>query len=172
MGLTREGLPSTEISELLDLVAAVRDAEPLLAEMVHPGSNGTSSLDVRDFGAVDDSGASRNYVRQASLTTAAPQGDEHLKLASNSEPPAVPLHTLATGSPSSSCASLDSFPAENVAELVEEKLRDIEELQNRCESATSSEDRLEAQTLLQAAREELRILREYAGLENASNKKK
>jgi len=75
-------------------------------------------------------------------------------------------HGLSRTSLASSMASMTSLPAAGrLSELADDKLREVMELQVRCDKAQSSEARLEAATLLAAAREELRLLREYAGLE-------
>jgi len=75
-------------------------------------------------------------------------------------------HGLSRTSLASSMASMSSLPAAGrLTELADDKLREVMELQVRCDGAQSSEARLEAATLLAAAREELRLLREYAGLE-------
>jgi len=75
-------------------------------------------------------------------------------------------HGLSRTSLASSMASMTSLPAAGrLSELADDKLREVVELQARCDKAQSSEARLEAATLLAAAREELRLLREYAGLE-------
>jgi len=75
-------------------------------------------------------------------------------------------HGLSRTSLASSMASMTSLPAAGrLSELADDKLKEVMELQVRCDRAQSSEARLEAATLLAAAREELRLLREYAGLE-------
>ncbi|CAE8655242.1 unnamed protein product, partial [Polarella glacialis] len=79
---------------------------------------------------------------------------------------------LSRSSPGSSCASLKSLlpAASRLVELVEEKSLEVYELRATSErTPVGSEEWLQATTLLAAAREELRLLREYAGLsENIS----
>jgi len=78
-------------------------------------------------------------------------------------------HGLSRTSLASSMASMTSLPAAGrLSELADDKLREVMALHVRFDKAQSSEARLEAATLLAAAREELRLLREYAGLEPLS----
>merc|ERR1711933_169067 len=88
-------------------------------------------------------------------------------LSSSASLPAGPS-SMSHVSPASPCTSLASLPAAGqLSELAEEKLREVFELHGRCKKVQSAEERLEAATLLTAAREELRLLREYAGLDPA-----
>lgn len=73
--------------------------------------------------------------------------------------------TLSSGSSQSSFGSLPGASG-RLCELVEEKRREVSELQERCERAVTTEEQLEADTLLAAAREELRLLREFLGAES------
>jgi hypothetical protein len=70
--------------------------------------------------------------------------------------------SLTRSSPQSSCGSLPAVG--RLSELVDEKQREVNELQERCDRAcASSEEHLEASTLLASSREELRLLREFLG---------
>lgn len=78
----------------------------------------------------------------------------------SAEPPSG--QSLTRSSPQSSCGSLPAVG--RLSELVDEKQREVAELQERCDRAcASSEEHLEASTLLASSREELRLLREFLG---------
>jgi hypothetical protein len=79
----------------------------------------------------------------------------------------VGQQALSRGSPQSSFGSLPAVG--RLCELVDEKRREVCELQERCEKASSNEEHLEASTLLVAAREELRLLREFLGADSAGS---
>lgn len=68
-----------------------------------------------------------------------------------------------TISPTSSCCSMPAVG--RMCELIDEKTREVLELQARCDRASPGEEGIEAATLLAAAREELRLLREFAGVD-------
>jgi len=75
--------------------------------------------------------------------------------------PAASRQMLVKGSPQSSVGSLPAVG--RLQDLVEEKRREVGELAARCEQATSDQERVAASTLHSAAREELRLLREFLG---------
>lgn len=65
------------------------------------------------------------------------------------------------GSPQSSSCSLPAVG--RLCELVDEKAREVSDLEARCEQSTSSEERAKLEPDLAAAREELRLLKEFLG---------
>jgi len=83
------------------------------------------------------------------------------QLASSAGPALFP-----TISPASSCCSMPAVG--RLCELIEDKTREVIELQGRCDRASTGEEGIEAATLLAAAREELRLLREFAGMEGGA----
>lgn len=135
-----QGLSLTDRMDLLDLVAAIRGVDSLFLGSAEK-CNTTWKSQVAD-------------------------GDSCPVPPAASPPLQGSAGGLSRGSLASSYASMGSLPAASrLSELADEKLREIIDLQHRCDVAQGGEERLEAATLLAAAREELRLLREYAGLE-------
>merc|ERR1712039_378878 len=164
-----------DLTDLLELVAAARAAEPFLSELSKDGApnigqtEGDSSpsraaLSLR--GGPEAVNSPTHEINTSPVPLRGRGGGGGSNGAAAQVTAAICYQAAANviaASPSSSCASLDSFPAgESIARLVAEKQHDIEALESRCDEAATSEERLKSATLLEAAREELRLLREYA----------
>lgn len=140
--LTQEAL-----EELWDLLDVARHAESVFAPL-RPASPSPETE------AVLPGGDSADTIPIAMLPADS-------SLPSFATPPVSMPSGRQPGTPQSSVGSLPAVG--RLCELVDEKRREVAELQARCDSATSSEEHLEASTLLAAAREELRLLREFLG---------
>lgn len=152
-GCGLQGLSLSDRMDLLDLAAAIRNAESILL-----GSAEKHNLATRSHLCRGGSSGALGVVASLSGSSGAlPSAAQHLQNSAGA---------LSRASLGSSYSSMGSLPAASrLSELADEKLREIIDLQHRCDVAQGGAERLEAATLLAAAREELRLLREYAGLE-------
>jgi len=177
-------IPAAARFDLLDLVVAVKRAEPLLLEATAP-----------DASAKDMEG-----LALARATAQTPQqGVAAVKVRSSSRPPAsIPQQAKAAGSSSASSladsrsstqrlrvswaedavkqeeeirakpaadrAFAPAPPASRLSKLIKTKEWEVLELEASNLADTSSEATTAAQNNLAVAREELRLLREYAGV--------